>query len=456
MRSETLFSDLEEADSEDLQKALNPFDLLMLLDERPGYPMCFFLETSFHGLLDIDRLKVAFTNATKRHPRLRSRVKQTSTGWHWAPVTAEFSLIVLQRNTSKQSDDDQFAFRAFRLQHEPGIRGVLFENGDSKYSLVLQVHHSICDGLSGLEFLGDVWSLYHGADPPRLKRPGNRKVEELPSQTNDHSQTPSYVSAAWSFASFLPAKLVAPPRKLLSQTSNRPYHTKRLTKQETKLVQSAAATLGTAVNDLLLSAAMRVLCCWNASHGRPRGAVRINMPVSLRPPGSRDQARNQIGYAFLDRSPVACESAVELAKSMATASRWIQSSGAAAIFLTVLSRLARCPWLLRLLTRLPLSLSTAVISNVGNVQTRMRSRVPRHNGCDCPGNLTITDLVGVPPVRPGTALAVGITCYAGQLSVTALTDPATFSDTETLKLSEMIVSELLAFTEGPAALTKLL
>ena len=117
------------------------------------------------------------------------------------------------------------------------------------------------------------------------------------------------------------------------------------------------------------------------------------------------------------------------------------------MFLEVLHQLARWPWLLRLLTRLPLSLSTAVVSNVGNIQARMRTQAPTRAGLVRPGSLTITSVVGVPPVRPGTALAVGVTSYAGELAVTTMADPADFSDLDNASLGEMIVAELLAFTE---------
>lgn len=433
------------------RESLAPFDLLMLLDERPGYPMCFFMETAFSGPLNVSKLRTAIATAARRHPRLRSRAEQGPNGWHWVPTETDPPLIVLPSALSADNGRCQAAFRAFHLRREPGIRAVLFEESTNDYSLVLQLHHSVCDGLAALEFLGDVWSIYHGSEPPRL-RPGLiREGRSTPTLPSAPSAAPNdQASATWTFASYLPSRLACSNHKTPITSNCRPYQTIRLSRQETRAVQAAATAIGTAVNDLTIAAGMRALCRWNSRQGKPAKLVRINMPVSLRPVGCRQPATNQIGYAFLDRTPKACESAVGLAQSLAAASRWIRATGAAGIFLDVLKRLVRWPWLLRLLTRLPLSLSTAVISNVGNVQPRMKARVPTRDGRDCPGELVITAVAGVPPVRPGTALAVGVTCYAGELAITALTDPAEFSDQENNQLGEMLVAELLAFSQGRA------
>jgi hypothetical protein len=426
------------------QQQLTPFELLMLLDERPGYPMCFYLETTLVGSLNHPQLKAALALAAQRHPRMRSRVDHGPNGWQWVLTEIEPPLIIVM---SEDHSARQIAFCPFRLQREPGIRVLLFEEAADRFSLVLQVHHSVCDGIAALEFLGDVWSIYEGGEPPRLRPGVIRSRRDSLAPRPPAKGADNQASASWTFASFLPAKLARSNRKQPAAASERPYQTTRLSRQETRAVQAAAAVLGTAVNDLTVAAAMRSICRWNSHKGRPAKAVRINMPVSLRPPGCREPATNRIGYAFLDRTAAACDSAVALAQSLAVASRWIQSTGAAEMFLEVLHQLARWPWLLRLLTRLPLSLSTAVVSNVGNIQARMRTQAPTRAGLVRPGSLTITSVVGVPPVRPGTALAVGVTSYAGELAVTTMADPAEFSDLDNASLGEMITAELRSFIE---------
>ncbi len=447
MRSEPFSVDTREPAPATAQQPLTPFELLMLLDERPGYPMCFYVETTLVGSLNHSQLKAALALAARRHPRMRSRAVHGPDGWQWVLTDIEPTLVVLPRTMPANDTARQIAFRPFRLQREPGIRALLVEEESDRFSLVLQVHHSVCDGIAALEFLGDVWSIYEGGEPPRLRPGVVRSRCATPASCSPTTRADDQASATLTFASLLPARLATSNRKQPATAGGRPYRVTRLSRQETRAVHAAAVAVGTAVNDLTIAAAMRGICRWNSRQGRPAKTIRINMPVSLRPPGCREPATNRIGYAFLDRTAAACDSAVALAQSLAVASRWIQSTGAAGMFLEVLHQVARWPWLLRLLTRLPLSLSTAVVSNVGNIQARMRTQAPTRAGLVRPGSLTITSVVGVPPVRPGTALAVGVTSYAGELAVTTMADPADFSDLDNASLGEMIVAELLAFTE---------
>ena len=87
-------------------------------------------------------------------------------------------------------------------------------------------------------------------------------------------------------------------------------------------------------------------------------------------------------------------------------------------------------------------LSTAVVSNIGNVQGRMRANVPKKDGRNTPGGLTITNMRGVPPVRPGTALSVGITNYCNQLTITTMTDSRQLSPDDRAELTMLIQSQI--------------
>ena len=427
---------------------LSPFDVLMLLDERPGYPMCFFIETQLSGDFSIHRFQDAVNVAVEQHPRLRSCARYSEQGWQWVPSNELPQVIELEPMANQ--DLQAIAFRPFDIRREPGIRFIVVAEGVQQWSIVLQVHHSVCDGLAALEFLGDVWSLYHGSAP----RPFRSKVEPKSDQlrtakdSNKHAQKDhQHLRETISFATFRPScvassRAASTHREQEPHPDQRPFQSFTLTPIHVQRLRQHASQSGATINDIIVAASILAIHEWNTKQSKPKNRIRITMPVNLRPPRSRQPASNQIGYAFLDRHPNQLQEPHETIKSIAEASRWIQHSGAAGMFLIALGFFLKRTWLLRLITRLPLCFSTAVVSNIGNVQGRMRANVPKKDGRNTPGGLTITNMRGVPPVRPGTALSVGITNYCNQLTITTMTDSRQLSPDDRAELTMLIQSQI--------------
>jgi hypothetical protein len=223
-----------------------------------------------------------------------------------------------------------------------------------------------------------------------------------------------------------------------------PFVTVSFTPEETASIKQRAAADGASLNDVVVAAVMRTVATWNDDAGHPARQIRITMPASLKSPGTRAPACNDMSYAFLDRTAEQCRAPVDLIRSLAIASRWIQEHRAAGLFLDTLAIIDRFPPAFWLLTRLPVPLSTAVVSCVGNVGPRMRANVPRDGGCDLPGGLRISTVNGVPPIRPGTRLGVGLVIYDGRLHVTALCDTARLGEAAPPLLAASIRTAILA------------
>ena len=328
---------------------------------------------------------------------------------------------------------------------------VAIERERDAWEVVLMIQHAACDGLSGLEFFGDVWSEYHGSEPapfrtpardlrrrsgstatvadPSAAHPSTPPPQKAPTETGPTASDLGGETAR--FAGFLPAMLARGPALPPSPSRisappgagpSLPFFTVSFTAAETTSIKQRAAAEGASLNDVAVAAVMRVVVAWNEDAGHPARQIRITMPASLKSPGTRAPACNDMGYAFLDRTAEQCRAPVDLIRSLAVASRWIQEHRAAGTFLDTLAMIDRFPPALWLLTRLPVPLSTAVVSFVGNVGPRLRANVPRDGGCDLPGGLRISAVKGVPPIRPGTRLGVGLVIYDGRLHVTALGD----------------------------------
>ncbi|NDC64985.1 MAG: hypothetical protein EBZ59_13625, partial [Planctomycetia bacterium] len=77
-------------------RPLSPFEHLLLRDQRPGYPMCFFLHCDVEGPLDPQRLRTALIAAAERHPLLRSRVRDSWWRPAWRAADTEPLFVVLR------------------------------------------------------------------------------------------------------------------------------------------------------------------------------------------------------------------------------------------------------------------------------------------------------------------------------------------------------------------------
>lgn len=452
-------------------RPLTPLESLLLADQRPGYPMAFFLHCEVEGPLDTDRLRVALVAAAARHPLLRSRVEGTWWRPRWKTPDRDPTLVVRRIGEASHAPGAEDPWRPIDLRRTSGVRMVAVERGGDRWQVVIQVQHPACDGLAGLEFLGDVWSHYHGAAPAPFRQPGRiarRRAADPPALSGEAgadgpgADAPPPASAptgpldaeTMRFATFRPATLARGPATAALPSPPAlpplPYLTLALTSDETALVKGRAAAAGVSMNDVVVAAVMRTACAWNAAAGRTAAGVRITMPASLKPAGTRAPACNDMGYAFLDRTAAECRVSADLVRSIAVASRWIQEHRAAEAFLATLGVAARFPPLLWLLTRLPMTLSTAVVSYVGNSGPRMRATVPHDGGQALPGGLRIVAVAGVPPVRPGTRLAVGLVVYDGRLNISVLCDIHAIGTAAPDLLAGMIRAEVLGCADSLA------
>lgn len=413
---------------------LSPFETLLLVDRRRGYPMDFLLEVQLEGPLDRGRLEAAVAAAAACHPRMRMRIGRRGRRWVWLPPDSDPSVEWWPLSADRAEADP---WRPCDATRSSGLRVVALERerdpgGPPRWSVVLVVDHTVCDGLACVEWLGVMWTAYHTGQPPcggdrpavvRRQSPAapETSVAPLPAAPD----TRRLARDSGSFARLRPAvlaPLATPTAPVPDEPLAPPYACVVFTPDQTRRLWGIASAAGVTVNDLLVAAAMRTALEWNAAAGTAARHVRINMPVSLRAPGATVPTGNHIGYAFLDRSAEECGDPTTLVRSLAAASRWIKETGAAAQFLHAVEALERVPGLLWLLTRLPLCLSTAVISNVGNLAPRLRAAVPIVDGRHAPRDLLLTGIVGVPPLRPRTRAGVGIMTYAGSLRLAVHTD----------------------------------
>lgn len=406
-------------------RPLEPFERLMLADDRPGLPMQFFVEFLATGPLQEDRLREAIAVAARRHPLLTSRLVFRQGSPHWLASATPPAVVW------HPAPSDSSPWVPVDLRRESGLRCVVLPDGPDRHRVAMLFHHSACDGVAALEFAGDMWAIYGGAAPRPLTdltagRPRRRAGVTAP--TTPPAPAASGIrrglEEAWEFARFRPAALARvrgpAPARSADESVWPPYAWLEFDARETDALRAAAAACGGSLNDLVIAAVMRAAVAWSVTaRGRP-GDVRITVPVSMRSPGRREPARNTMSYAFLDRTAEHCAAPGPLTKSIAAATKWILEHDAARGFLDTLDVLARWPGMLWLATRWPGCFSTAVVSYVGDPSRRMRTGLPKLDGHDAAGDVVIERCIGVPPLRPWTRASLGATTYAGRLALCCL------------------------------------
>jgi len=441
-------------------RPLSPFEHLLLRDQRPGYPMCFFLHCDVEGNLDTARLRGALEGASRRHPLLRSRVRDSWWRPTWRAADRDPVLVVVRSGAPVAADGDPDSpWRPIDIRRESGVRMVAVETGPSSWRVVLQVQHSACDGLAGLEFLGDVWSLYHGAEPAGFRTPSRvlrrraaaageaEPPADEPPPAQDAAPAGGVAGETVRFAGFLPAALARGPASGPGdgvEAYRLPYVPRTLDARSTAAIKERATAAGVAVNDVIVAAVMRAVVEWNLRAGRSCRRLRVTMPASLKPAGTRAPACIDMGYAFLDRDADACRDVPSLVASIAAASRWIQEHRAAGVFLDTLATIDRFPPAMRLVTRVPLPLASAVVSNVGNAGPRMKIGPPPEGVAGAPWAVRLVGVAGVPPVRPGTRLAVGVVFHDGRMALCVQSDPRALGPAAAPLLADLVRDQVVA------------
>ena len=450
----------QQPDGQEPLRPLDPLGELMILDTRPCYPMGFFIECGCEGELDREKLHRAVDAVALRHPNTKSHIVWKGGRPFWK--TTEVGPQLLWDPLAEKVDP----WRAFDLATESGLRVIVFPEHSTHvmyWKIVLFGHHAVCDGLAACELLGEIWMHYAGKTLPPV---GQAPLEPVPDLAEKDAgskaekpivRRPSAVlTETLRFLKFFPAALGRMAFPLQAATSHEnslpsitspnktPYRLREFTADEIGKLRAVANARSVTLNALILAASMRVFAAWNREATGSRGGIRITMPVSLRQDQTRHPAENRIGYAFLDRTVDACQENEKLIASLAEASVWIKDSGAAGMFITALEILRTIPGLLWLILRLPICFSSAVVSNLGDAARSMRVELPDSSKGQVADNMVITHVVGIPPVRPRTAAAVGIARYGDHLLLSCLADEAKIGRGAAERLLEAIHTECLS------------
>ncbi len=156
----------------DFPLPLVAFEEYMLWDDRPNWPMSIIARLRFAGQLDRRATAEALQTVVARHPLLRATVRKTPAGrleWIAADRPAAIAWI------DGAGHDRLPSMQPINLFSEAGLRVWASAEAD-RSSLVLQVHHAVCDGKGVVQVLDDFVRSY-----ARLADPKNAAIDLSPS-----------------------------------------------------------------------------------------------------------------------------------------------------------------------------------------------------------------------------------------------------------------------------------
>jgi amino acid adenylation domain-containing protein/non-ribosomal peptide synthase protein (TIGR01720 family) len=208
------------------------------------------------------RLEAALTRLINHHDALRLRFVERDGQWqqqHAAPIT-EAALWQTQ-----VADDNELAAlcdeaqRSLDLARGPLLRAVLLTMTDGTQQLLLVIHHLVVDGVSWRVLLEDLQQAYrHAALPAKTSA-----YQQWAQQLQAHALTLDAQLPYWQAQSMATELPCDNPHGGLQNRLGRILEIRLDAEHTRQLLQDAPAAYRTQVNDLLLTALVRVISRWS-------------------------------------------------------------------------------------------------------------------------------------------------------------------------------------------------
>lgn len=419
---------------------LTPFEEYMLWDDRADYPMTFVVNMEFDGKLDRDAITNALPLALSRHPLLQANVKPAKKNRDcW--VAAERPAVEI----SWGAIDEPLELprgEAIDLRQEVGLR-VWIRAAEDRCVITTQFHHATCDGIGAYQMLGD-WLWFYADlvgepvesalpqfDPLQLRM--RVKAAYNVERYRDQAGKITYDRYEATMMALQTMQSLAPVRSSKPDTAPEPLFPGlcdfEFDKLRYKNLRHVAEARGQTTNELLIQQLLVSLNTWSQIQGvRQRGQYCIMMPMDLRETHTQlSTAANLVTYALIRRRRSACDDSPAMIDSLAQELLKLKHTRHKTTFMYVLAFLVRCPtWLKRgFVSRR--RVATAIVSNTGDPTKRFSVSFPSENGLLRAGNLLLTDINGVPPMRNGTRLTISIFTYRRVLKICLRCDPKYFT-----------------------------
>jgi hypothetical protein len=430
---------------------LTAFEEYMLADDRPSHPMMIVLRLEFSGGPPPATLASAFDDTLRTEPLLTARVKR---GLFGRPRWVDGVIPRLERRAAGGAAEDHAEpVRRIDPFAGPLLHATVGEWREG-WSIQISVHHAACDGLGILGFVERWLAMAHGA---AAQARGTRAAAGISSRGR--------VAGSWrEFVHMLPRlrvglqgirqfmsrrvrrldeRMSAPTAGPSAEAWQPTVTTATLTVAETQALDRYARSVGVNVNDLLVAAWMAATDALRTTAADPDRDdwIRIGVPMSLRTKSDYAlPAVNRVSMVFLDRRVGDLADRSSLFRGIRDEMELIRSHALGHIFPLSLEVGRLLPGGLRRIANRPEPQCSAVLSNLG--RCFHRSPLTAEHGALAVGTSRLVSWWIVPPVRPGTAVALATHETAGRRALALQVDPACLTADDAGRLLDRTIAEL--------------
>ncbi|MCA9146741.1 MAG: hypothetical protein H6823_15605 [Planctomycetaceae bacterium] len=418
---------------------LAPFEEYMLGDDHSAYPMVFFLRLRFSGRIDETSFETAYQAAVSRHSLLRAILaSKGKRNLEWVESDQLPSIRWVERGNS----DALPRAAPMDLTKDPGVAAIGL-HGDEGTDVVLQFHHSCCDGLGAFQFVNDLLVAY------ALERgETSARVQLKPLATDRLGQRDRFDLTVGKLLKMIPRQLVGLlgvgqfiMRSPVPITQHAPAPIDgelpedfpsalsfRLDASQSAELRAVATRDQVSANDLLARDLFLAIDEWRREHdrGTPDQWLRFSVPMSLRTADDRTMpAANKVSMIFLDRCGKGFVSPKHLLQSIRDEMALIKRND---LGMTFIFSLWAAKYLLRNLRKIAKPTAcqaTTVLTNLGSPLAR--TPLPRDQGCLIVGDTKLAELDILATLRPLTGVTFCVFEYAGEFNVTMNYDPRVLS-----------------------------
>lgn len=406
------------------------FESYQYWETQPGHSNQITAVVDFRGPLRTDVLSQALGRLRERHPMLTARmVLDSQRPVAWESGGSDRLPLILQPHTEGFDPDTLPASPT--IDPAGDLTGCLtVRYGPGQCQWVLQTHHAACDGVGGMQAIRELIQDYHHHSVGTEWQPrplSDQRLVERGRWRREGSwwQLPLQSIALFGASKFLLRPIVALESELPVPPSgdavNEPPNgccQLTLSESQTGRVRQLARQAGVTVNSLIMAYWMIALDQWVVGHQnvRDRSWYRLVVPTNERTAAdTRLSACNRVSLVYVDRRKRELEHAEALMHGIHYEMGVMRRLRLTRTLLVALRGMQWVPGLLRRHAQTPRCWATSYVTNLGGVMNRLDLPV-NSSGETTAGELTLERIRLLPPLRPGTPLALAVHQYAGRLN----------------------------------------
>ncbi len=431
---------------------LTLFEQYLFHEDKPGYPSRIVQELRFSGSVNREYLERSVREITSRQPLLTAIIEEKP---YQSPVWKIDDSRSFSIHWHRQCPlSFKPKLKRFDITKEVALEFHIIE-GEEWWTLLLNISHTICDGVASSSLLHDILLAYdnqfgrsHSIPFPTLELLPNRnqfglsfskKLSLLPAQI-----TGLILAFTLTRRKISPLNQSPPESHSHSGSDDSQYIvSKYLNQSQFARFQKLVNASGNSINDYCLAFLHSAIGTWRKRNGldSPEDWVRISVPKNLRSKSDCHlPACNAISIAPIDRQSKGLSNRERLLRRAHEDMAFVKKGMLALTFLALLWMHRLRPNGIRKMCHRNICRTTAVLSNIGRIFPE--SPLQNANQKLEIESAVLEKIVTAAPIRPQTHTTLFLSIYGGELCMDLNYDPLALTSKEANELLNDFLAEI--------------